>query len=115
MSMKDSFILKVAIRLWLTYMKVPTGVLRSFLTWALSLVIGSMMDKGILKIDLTVDAIKFAISQKEFEKEARAVYVVATKKVYTDAEKEVIRQKYLEILRNFVPVNDRLRNSGKDS
>ena len=106
--MKDAFVLNFAIRYWLASQGLPP-IVKSFLTRILTAIIGSLLDKGILKIDLTIDAIEMAKDSKEFRADAIAAYKTATARVYSDEEKAAIRKQYLEIARRFIPV-ERVRD-----
>lgn len=64
-------------------------------------VIGVFIDEGIYLIDTTLDSIKAAMSIDEFKEKATIEYEKAKRKDLTDAEKEQIRQEYLDTLDKF--------------
>lgn len=74
------------------------GPIASALGFLLRSVIGFLMETGIYKIDLTLDALKEGQKQKQFEKDALEAYKKATKKVYSEEEKNAIRAEYLKII-----------------
>lgn len=81
-----------------------TGWLADFIGFFLRAFLGKAIEEGIFIIDITLDAIKLGMTQKDFEKEARAAYEKASAKVYTEIEKAQIRQEYLTILDRFADV-----------
>lgn len=101
--MKDSFIVNFALHLWLAQIGIagwPADVIAFFGTRFL----GSLLDRGILAIDLTLDSIKIALSEKEWKVAAQKAYDKATARVYTEDEKQKIREQYLDALRGFARV-----------
>lgn len=62
---------------------------------------GLLVGSGIYVIDLTLDAYKEAFTLDEFKEKAKEAYEHATKKVYTEEEKDAIRKQYLDIIRKF--------------
>lgn len=106
--MKDSFIVQLAVKLWLTAMGAPpivSAIVGPILSW----VLGSFADLGILKIDLTIDALKRGMSLAEFNKIAGIEYKKAAAKVYTEGEKDEIRRQYLDTLERFAGFGNGLR------
>lgn len=86
--------------LWLTSIGLtgPVGAIVGFIA---TKILESVLDKGILKIDLTIDSIKVAMQEEQYKKLAEAAYGKATARVYTEVEKDAIRKQYLDALRDF--------------
>ena len=96
-SQKDLFIVQLGVTLILGKFglvgfpaKIIGGVLRAC--------IGMLMEVGIFQIDIALDALKEGQKLKEFEKDATALYEKAISKVYSEEEKNDIRQQYLKII-----------------
>lgn len=68
--------------------------------------LGLLVEKGILKIDLLLDAYREGAKIPEFHKDATAAYEWATARVYDEAKKAEIRRKYLEIISRIGAVGD---------
>lgn len=60
--------------------------------------LGFFIDEGTFLIDISLDAYREGEKLEQFTVAATAAYEKATAKVYTDAEKDVIRQDYLAII-----------------
>ncbi|KHD88840.1 MAG: hypothetical protein OM95_06910 [Bdellovibrio sp. ArHS] len=63
--------------------------------------LGLVYELGVFQIDLSLDSLKEGLKLDEFKSEAKKAYDHATKKVYTEDEKEKIRQDYLAIISRF--------------
>lgn len=87
--------------LWLASWGI-TGALNSFLAVPLAWLLNSFVERGILTIDITVNAIKMGLRMAEFKRLAEDAHKRATKRVYTEEEKKAIREEYLKHLRDFV-------------
>ena len=112
--MKDSFIVKFAIELWLKTKGIG-GPLNAFLTFVLSRILGEMLDQGIIKLDLTLDSLSQALKDKRWRKDAKVLWDEATQGGLSEEDKQVIREKYLAVLGDFVVVNHRELSDDKDS
>lgn len=99
--MRDSFIVRTVIRLWLTSMGI-TGFVNKTITFFASWFLGSLLEKGIIKIDITLNAVEMSRLQKDFEQVALEEYWRAHARVYDESEKEAIRLQYLDTLAKFV-------------
>lgn len=86
------------------------GPLASIIEFFGAWFIGDLADRGILLVDLTLDSIKIAMSEKQWKDAAKKAYDKATAKVYTEDEKQKIREQYLDALRGFARVG-RLRDN----
>lgn len=106
--MKDSPTLKLAVQLWLASIGV-TGLPATFLTFVAALVVGSMLDKGIIVIDIQIDKIREAMKDKRWREQATKLYGKALAKVYTEKEKDEIRKAYMDALGEYASLADRLR------
>ncbi len=98
--MKNSFVVKFGVGLWLTSMGVA-GWWAIPIRWIAESIIGSALDLGILQIDLTIASIKVAIQDDKYKELAEKAYAHATARVYTEEEKVAIRRQYQEVLRDF--------------
>lgn len=104
--MKDSFIVRYSIELWLKSKGVG-GPLGAFLTFVLSRAIGEMLDRGIIQIDLSLDALKMALQDKEWKEDAKKLWDKAISKAHTEEEKQAIRKAYLDALNDYVDFPNR--------
>lgn len=80
------------------------GVLAKTMLPFVSGFIGLMIESGVFKLDLTIDALQEGAKLREFQKAAKEAYAHAKSKVHTPEEKERIRQQYLDIIRKFAPL-----------
>lgn len=108
--MKDSFIVNFALHLWLAHFGIA-GPLADFIAFFGTRFLGSLLDRGILVIDLTLDSIKLALKEDQYRKLAEVAYKKAIAKVYTEGEKDEVRKQYLDALRDFARVG-RVRDDG---
>lgn len=108
--MKDSFIVNFALHLWLAHFGIA-GPLADLISFFGTRFLGSLLDRGILVIDLTLDSIKLALKEDQYRKLAEAAYKKAIAKVYTEGEKDEVRKQYLDALRDFARVG-RVRDDG---
>lgn len=98
--MKNSFVVKYSIHLWLTTMGV-SGPLGAFISFIATHVLGSMLDNGIIVLDISVDRIKEAMKDPVWRIEAQNAYKKATARVYEQWEKDKIRKEYLDALSKY--------------
>lgn len=116
-SMKDSFIVKLAVELGFKTLALQfpaiswlfIGCPANFLEFFAIRYLGFLADKGILVIDLSKDSIEIALHRRDYREAAIKAYKKATAKVYTEEEKRAIRKQYLDTIRKFVSVGDGLR------
>ncbi len=78
-----------------------TGWLSGPIGWIASWILGSLLDKGIMQIDLSLTSLRIALEMDEYKELAKKAYDHATARVYTEAEKEKIREEYLAAIRRF--------------
>ena len=72
--------------------------------------LGMLVETGILVIDFGIMSAKVAMERDEYADFAGKAYEKALKKVYSESEKEEIRQEYLAALRKFGTVGNGLRD-----
>lgn len=75
---------------------VPSFIMRSFM--------GAAMEAGIFQVDLLLDAYREGEKLEEFKIEARKAYAEATKRIYSEEEKQKIREQYRKIIEGIAPV-----------
>lgn len=97
---KDLFVARLGTTLLLANFGI-VGFWAEFLGFFVRAVVGVLIDEGIYGIDVTLDSIKAAVSIDEFKERASEEYAKARRKDLTDAEKEQIRQQYLDTLDRF--------------
>lgn len=100
--------MKLGVSLWLTSVGL-TGPLGAIVGFFASILLGSLLDKGILVMDLTISSLKVALSKEEFKDAAKKAYDHATARVYTEEEKVAIRKQYQDIIDRFGSVGNGLR------
>lgn len=106
--MKHSPTLNLAIKLWLASMGI-TGFPAWILTVVTAAIIGSLLDRGIILIDIQLDKINEAMKDKRWREQATKIYGKAVARVYTEKEKDEIRKAYLSALGDYATIADRLR------
>ena len=106
--MKNSPTLKFAVKLWLASLGV-TGVPAALLAFIAVSVLGSLLDKGIVEIDVKLDKIREAMKDPKWRAEATNLWGKSLAKVYTEKEKDEIRKDYLRALGEYASLADRLR------
>lgn len=78
-----------------------SGPFGAFISFIASHVLGSMLDNGIIVLDITMDRINEAMKDPMWRQDAQRAYKNATKKVYTEWEKQAIRDEYLKALSKY--------------
>lgn len=106
--MKDSPTLKFAVKLWLASLGV-SGFPAALLAFIAVAVLGSLLDKGIVDIDVKLDKIREAMKDPKWRAEATKLWGKSLAKVYTEKEKDEIRKDYLRALGEYASIADRLR------
>ena len=98
--MRDSFIVQLAVKLMIAQLGI--GSLGAFFLAPIAAwILGVLLDRGIVKIDLTIDSIKEAMKEPEWRKFAKEAYEHSSSRVYTMEEKIAIRNEYLAALRKY--------------
>lgn len=104
-SYRDTFVVRLGTSLLLAQFGI-VGPVATFISTFVRGFIGLLFETSVFQIDLLLDAYKEGKKIPEFEKAATEAYAKATAKVYTEEEKNAIRQQYLEILGKIVPVGN---------
>lgn len=99
--MKNSFVVQYGVHLWLASIGL-TGPFGAFVAFFATRVLGDMLDRGIIKIDISIDKLKQALKEKDWKDAAEKAYGKAIAKVYTEKEKDEIRTEYLAALSKYV-------------
>jgi hypothetical protein len=107
--LKNSFIIEYATQLWLASIGV-SGVPGMILGKIVAFALGDMADRGIIIIDLTIDKLKQALKEPQWREAAQKAYENAAARVYTEDEKNAIRQQYMDALRNFAVFGNGVRD-----
>lgn len=94
---KDLFTVRLGTRLLLLKYGVD-GFWADAIGWVIRSTIGLGLSIGVYLIDLTSDALLEGMKIEEFKKIAEEEYKKAAAKVYTEAEKDAIRQEFLDTL-----------------
>lgn len=102
---KDLFMVRLGVTLLLNKFNI-VGFIAGPVGYILRSVIGLLMEYGIFQIDLALDAYKEGQKLAEFKDAATQAYEKATKKLYTEAEKDAIRKEYLAIISKFGSVGN---------
>lgn len=76
-----------------------------------SRILGSMLDKNIIRLDLTLDHLKEAAKDPMWREQVGKIYSKAIERVYTDAEKEVIRRQYMDTLKQYATFVDSMSDN----
>lgn len=82
-------------------MGVAGGPLGAFLGFILSIILGKMLDNGLIVLDIQIDKVKEAMKDPQWRAAAEKAYKTAVARVYTEEEKNVIRKQYLEALARY--------------
>lgn len=107
--MKNSPTLKLAVSLWLAASGI-TGLPASILSFLAVAILGNMLDRGIILLDIQIDKIREAMKDERWREQATKIYGKAMEKVYTEKEKDEIRKAYLDALGEYASLHDRLSN-----
>ena len=95
--MKNSFVVSYAVKAWITSMGL-TGPLGAFVSFFATRLLGSMLDKGMILVDIKMDHLKEAMKDPKWRKEALKYYEMAGQRLYSEDEKNEIRKQYLAAL-----------------
>lgn len=106
--MKNSPTLQFGLKLWIASLGVH-GFLASILVLIASAILGSLIDRGILAVDIKLDKIREAMKDPKWRAEATKLWGKSLAKVYTEKEKDEIRKDYLRALGEYATIADRLR------
>jgi hypothetical protein len=110
--MKNLFVVDFGVTLWLGSWGI-TGCGAELLGLPLRWVLGNLIERGILVIDLTIVSIKVAMELDTYRPAAIKAYKRAKARLYTDEEKKEIRRLYLDVMRDFARVGNGMRERGE--
>lgn len=102
---RDDFIVRLGVTLTLNQWGL-TGLLASVPNFILRSVMGAAMEAGVFFIDIGLDSYREGEKLAEFKEEARAAYLKATARIYTEEEKAAIRKQYDELIKKIAPVGN---------
>ena len=102
---RDSFLVRLGTNLLLAKFGI-VGPAADFLGLFVRGFLGLLIETGIFQLDLLLDAYREGQKIPEFEKAATAAYHKATAKLYSEDQKRAIREEYLDILSEIVPVGN---------
>ena len=108
--MKDSFIVQLSVHTWIAGLGLsafPAAVLGL----VARTILGAMADRGIVKLDIGLDALEQARKDPKWRAGAEKLWKKTTAGVYTEKEKDEIRKQYLDALGDFVEFGDGLRDN----
>lgn len=71
--------------------------------------LNTLITEGIIRLDIMINRAKEFMSLDDYTKFVKGAYAKANSKVYSEAEKVVIRKQYLAALRAFAPHNGGVR------
>lgn len=87
---------------WLIAMGVSvSGPWGLFLIAVGSRILGSMLDRGIIELDITLDHLKQAAKDPQWRDQVGKIYSKTVSKVFTEGEKDEIRRQYMEVLKQY--------------
>ena len=117
--MKDLFVVDFGVErtfdmLAVSYPKMAwlfAGPLGKSLRALAKMFLAKSLEKGVLQIDLTIDAVVSAHEIKEYRARAQKLYNKALLRVYTDDEKQAIRLEYAAMLRRLGGLRKRSQNT----
>lgn len=98
--MKNSFLVQYSLSSLLVSLGIggPFGALITFVGgWLL----GALLDHGLVKIDIMLDNLHEALKDPKWREAALKYSVEASARVYTEEEKQVIREKYEQALATY--------------
>lgn len=76
----------------------PLGGLFSFFA---TRILGSMLDKGLILVDIKIDQLKEALKDPKWREDALKYYELAGARIYSEDEKNEIRNQYLDALSKY--------------
>jgi hypothetical protein len=99
---KNSFVVNYAMHSWLIAMGVSiSGPWGLFLIAVGSRILGSMLDRGIIELDITIDHLKQAAKDPQWRYQVGKIYSKTVSKVFDEKEKDEIRRQYMEVLNQY--------------
>lgn len=107
--MKNSFVVNYAVHLWLAAMGV-SGFWGGFVAFFATRLLGSMLDKGLILVDIQLDKLQQALKDSEWRDAAQKAYNLASARVYTEEEKNAIREQYKKALASYATYGNGVQN-----
>lgn len=102
---RDLFTVRLGVSLLLGKFGI-SGVAAQFIGFFVRGFVGLLIEDGTFLIDVALDAYREGQKLEEFKKEAKEAYEKATAKIYTEDEKQKIREEYLRIISKIGVVGD---------
>lgn len=109
--MKDLFVVELAVKLGFELLKkqLPSWIGKTILGGPIGFILthfaqkflGMLVEQGILLVDFGIISAKVAMENEEYAKFAKEAYDRAKKRVYSEEEKQSIREEYLKALSKF--------------
>lgn len=109
--MKNSFVVQYAVHLLLASMGIPGGFLGAIVGKFSAWVLGEFLDRGIVVVDIQIDKLKEALKDKQWQAAALKAYETASARVYTEAEKNAIREQYKKALAAYATFGNGVRDN----
>lgn len=88
-----------------------TGPFGAFVAFFATKLLGSLLDNGIVTIDIQIDKLKLALQDKQWKQAAALAYQKASSRVYSEKEKIEIRKQYLDALNKYVTYGNGMSDS----
>ena len=98
--MRDSFVVQYAVHLWVAAAGI-TGFWAPIVTWIAAYFLGDFVDRGIVMLDLKIDKLKEALKDPQWHSAALKAYNKSISRVYTEEEKNAIREEYRKALSDY--------------
>jgi len=99
--MRNSFTVQYAVRLWVAAMGLA-GFPAMVVGFVASYILGSLLDLGIVSIDIQIDKLKQALKDPQWRAAAVQAYRKASAQAYSEEEKSAIRKEYLAALDAYI-------------
>lgn len=88
-----------------------SGIPATIFAFVASRILGEMLDRGIIVLDIQIDKIKEALKDPQWREAAQKAYEKASARVYTEEEKNAIRKEYLDALAKYATYGNGLPNN----
>lgn len=108
--MKNSFTVQYATHLLVVAIGA-TGPWAFIVAQVTSLVLGALLDRGIIVADIAVDKLKEALKEEQWKAAAAKAYAKATAGNLTEDQKSEIRKQYLAALAAYATYGNGLRDN----
>lgn len=96
-------------------MGIAGGPLGSLVAFIAAQILGSMLDKGLILVDIGIDQITQAMKDPQWRETIEKVYNQAHSSVKTEEEKIAIRQQYLDALSKYATYGNGVPDSDKNT